>query len=86
MTSKSPDMVAAQLASKSLDMVVISMASNNPDTVSVRQVCSRHGYYLAGVLNKKCYLWLTFSNFIKIRKGSPEITNKVYVRPKRCHL
>ena len=86
LASKSLDAIAVRLASKSPDTVVVRVASNSPDMVAIRLVSSRHDCYLAEVLNKKCYLWLTFSNFIKIRKGSPEITNKVYVRPKRRHL
>ena len=84
--SKSSDVVAFQLGSKSPDTIVVRLASKSLDTVAIQLVSYRHGYYPTRVLNKQCYLRLTFLNFIKIRKVSQKITNKVYVWPKRRHL
>ena len=76
---KSPYAVIVRMASKSPYTIVVWLASNSLDTVVIQLVSSRHDCYPVEVLNIQCYLWLTFSNFIKTRKGSLEITNKVCV-------
>ena len=86
MASKSPNTVVVWLVSRGPDTIVVQLVPKSPDTVAIRLVSSRDGFYPARVLGKQCYLWLTFSNFIKICKASSETTNKIHMWPKQCHL
>ena len=79
LVSKSPDTVVVRPTSKYPDTVVIRLASKSPETVVVQLTFSRNGCCPVGIFDKHGSCLINVFKFIKMRKMSSHITNKVYM-------